>query len=169
MEKWVDQDTAVIADSIYCDDKLVARDTPVTLPEITFLTAEVNAMGTMSAAILGLIEDMITSITKRGVDKNFFTMLTPGAHDYEIRFVQNRMSADGRTRAVGCKAFITGEANTIPGIGLEVGSQSENETTITTTRYLLYVDGEEMLCIDRLAGICRILGVDHYKKIEEHL
>ena len=53
MEKWVDQDTAVIADSIYCDDKLVARDTPVTLPEITFLTAEVNAMGTMSAAIIG--------------------------------------------------------------------------------------------------------------------
>lgn len=165
MEKWVDQNTAVLADSVYCDNKLAARDASVTLPEVTFLTAEANAMGTMATALMGLIEDMLTTIAKRGADKDFFEMMKPGKHDYEIRFVQNRMSADGTSRAVGGKAFITGTVNTIPGISLEVGSASENEVSITTTRYQLYLDGEEMLCIDRLAGICRILGTDYYSDI----
>ena len=165
MEKWVDQNTAVLASSVYCDNKLVARDASVTLPEVTFLTAEANAMGTMTTALPGLIEDMTMSIAKRGADKDFIEMMKPGTHDYETRFVQNRMSADGTSRAVGGKAFVTGTVNTIPGIGLEVGSASENEASITVTRYQLYLDGEEMLCIDRLAGICRILGKDYYSEI----
>jgi phage tail tube protein FII len=59
---------------------------------------------------------------------------------------------------VGCKAFIKGIPNKIPGIGITTGEASENECTIATTRYNLFVDGVEMFLIDRLAGIVRIAG-----------
>ena len=41
----------VVADTIYSDGKLVARDVSVTLPEITPMTADLQAMGTFSIPI----------------------------------------------------------------------------------------------------------------------
>lgn len=162
---WIDQKTAVIADSVYCDNKLCARDVAVTLPEIGFATADVQAMGTMTAAVVGLINDMTASISKVGIDKAMFSLFSPGKHSFEVRGVQNSMSADGTSSPEGFKAFLSGMIATIPGLSVTPGSASENEISITVTRYQLYIGGEEMLCIDRLNGICRILGVDYYEQI----
>ena len=75
------------------------------------------------------------------------------------------MSADGTSKPEGCKAFLSGTIGTIPGISVEPGSASENEISITVTRFQLYINGEEALCIDRLNGICRINGVDYYSDV----
>ena len=42
-----------------------------------------------------------------------------------------------------------------------MGDASENEVTISVIRYNLFVDGQEMFLIDRLAGIARIAGTDY--------
>ena len=57
----------------------------------------------------------------------------------------------------------------IPQTAIEVGSNIESEISLAVSRYQLYVDGEELLCIDRLSQICRIRGVDYYKKIASML
>ena len=48
MGKWVDIKGPVVADTVYSDNMLVAKDTSFTLPGIEFLTADVQAMGTAS-------------------------------------------------------------------------------------------------------------------------
>ena len=140
-----------MADTAYSNGSLVARDVAITLPEVTPLTADLQAMGTFTLA----------SLTKIGVDMGLRALIKPDMKPLEFRWVQTITDANGNTRNVGCKAFLRGIPNKIPGIGLEVGSASENEVTITVTRYNLFVDGQEMFLIDRLAGKCRIAGTEY--------
>ena len=151
----------VVADTVYCDNKLVARDVSATLPEVTATTADLQAMGTLSLPIWQLIENMETAITKIGVDMGFASLIKPDMKAIELRWAQTVTDANGKTKNVGCKAFIKGIPNKIPGVGLEVGSASEGEVTLTTTRYRLVVDGNEICLVDKLAGICKINGTDY--------
>ncbi len=163
MSKFVNISGPVIGVTVYVNNKLVARDTAITLPEVTPVTADLSAMGTLSLPIWQLIENMETAITKIGVDLGLRSIIKPDMKPLEFRWVQTVTDANGTTKNVGCKAFITGIPNKIPGIGLTVGETSETECTIATTRYNLFVDGHEMFKIDRLAGIIRIAGKDYAK------
>lgn len=159
----------VVADTVYVDGALVARDTSITLPEVTPMTADLQAMGTMSMPIWQLLENMETAITKIGADKGLRNLIKPDMKPLEFRWVQSVTDANGNNKNVGCKAFIKGIPSKIPGIGVAVGSASEGEVTIMTTRYALFVDGEEMFLIDRLANIVRIGGKDYAANISSML
>ena len=161
MSKFVNICGPVIGTTVYSNGKLVARDTAITLPEITPVTADLAAMGTFSLPIWQLLENLETAITKIGADMGLRELITPDMKPLEFRWVQTVTDANGTTRNVGCKAFIKGIPNKIPGIGVTVGEASENETTIATTRYNLFVDGAEMFLVDRLAGIVRIAGKNY--------
>lgn len=151
----------IVGTTAYSEGQLVARDASINLPEITPMTADLQAMGTLTMPIWSLIEHMEASITKIGIDLGLRSLIKPDMKPLEFRFVQTVTDANGTTRNVGCKAFMKGIPNKIPGVGLEVGSASEGEATIGLTRYQLFVDGVEMWCIDRLAGIVRIGGKDY--------
>ena len=161
MSKFVNISGPVIGTTAYCNNKLVARDVAITLPEVTPLTADLAAMGTLTLPIWQLLEHMETAITKIGADMGLREIIKPDMKPIEFRWAQTVTDANGVTKNVGCKAFIKGIPNKIPGIGLTVGEPSENECTIATTRYNLFVDGVEMFLIDRLAGVVRIGGKDY--------
>ena len=161
MSKFVNIKGPIVGVTVYVDNKLVARDTTITLPEVTPVTADLSAMGTFSMPIWQLIENMETAITKIGVDKGLRSIIKPDMKSLEFRWVQTVTDANGKTKNMGCKAFIKGIPNKIPGIGLTVGEASEGECTIATTRYNLFVNGEEMFLVDRLAGIIRIAGKNY--------
>ena len=151
----------IVANTAYVANRLVARDVSATLPEVTPITIDVQAMGNWSLPVWQLVEDMQFSITKIGVDQGLRDMLKPEPLQLELRFVQTVTDANGNTKNVGAKAFLKGIPATIPGVGVEIGSASENECTYSVTRYQLVVDGVEQLLIDRLAGILRIAGKDY--------
>lgn len=151
----------VVATTVYCDNKLVARDATITLPEVAPMTADLAAMGTLTIPIWQLLEHMEATINKIGVDEGLRALIKPDMKPLEFRWVQTVTDANGVTKNVGCKAFIRGIPAKIPGIGAEVATPSEGEIPIATTRYALFVDGKEMFLIDRLAGIVRIDGKDY--------
>lgn len=161
MSKFVNICGAVVADTVYSEDVLVARDVAVTLPEVTPQTADLAMMGTFSMPIWQLIEHMEAAITKIGVDKGLRSLVVPNMKPLEFRWVQTVTDANGATKNVGCKAFLKGIPMKLPEIGIEIGSASENEATIGLVGYRLFVDGEEMWHIDRGAGIVRIAGIDY--------
>ena len=161
MSKFVNICGPVVGTTAYSEGKLVARDTAITLPEVAPVTADLAAMGTFSMPIWQLIENMETAITKIGSDLGLREIIKPDMKPLEFRWAQTVTDANGVTKNVGCKAFIKGVPNKIPGIGLTVGETSENECTIATTRYNLFVDGVEMFLVDRLAGIVRIAGKNY--------
>lgn len=161
MGKFVPISGPVVASTVYVENQLAARDVSISLPEVAAVMVDVQATGSLSIPIWALIENMEMTINKIGVDKGLRTMIKPGSQNIESRFVQTVTEASGVTRNVGCKAFTRVLSQKIPGIAPAIGEASENECAYTVTRYQLFVDGEEMFLIDKLAGIVRIGGVDY--------
>lgn len=151
----------ILGTTIYINNTLVAKDAAVTLPEVTPITADIQAMGTMSLPMWQLLEDMELAITKIGIDKGMSKMLKPEALAVEIRWAQPDIDANASQKNVGCKAFIKAIPKIIPGTEFAVGEATENEVTMMVTRYQVFVNGEELWLIDRLAGIVRVDGSDY--------
>ena len=59
---WVDQKNGLVADTVYCDNELVAKDVAFKLPEITFATAESQAMGRTETELAFHLADSYISI-----------------------------------------------------------------------------------------------------------
>ena len=169
MEKWLDLKGPILADTVYVDGKLVAKDVTVTLPGVTPVTADFRAMGTMNMPILGQIEAMEAAITKIGIDLGLRTLVKLESKTIEFRWAQDVKTSDGSTKTEGCKAFIRAMPKTIPGLSVDPGAASENELTFAVSRYQLFVDGAEFWLIDQLNQIMRIDGVDYCKTIRSLL
>lgn len=169
MSKWIDIRGPILADTVYCDNNLVAKDVGFTIPGASFMSAEIKAMGTMSVPLVGLLEHMELKITKVGVDIGLAKMSKLEKQNFEFRWVQNVSKADGSQSSEGCKAFIRTMPGNFPSIGIEVGNASENEMTYGVTRVQIFVGGKEILCIDRLSQILRINGKDYMSDINSLL
>jgi phage tail tube protein FII len=153
--------TAIEANSIYDGGVLQLNDAKVTLPEIIAQTADVQMMGTASLPLLGLLDDMETTITKTGIDKKSTILTKPGVHNIEVRWVQDVVSPGGETSQEGCKAFLKCIPKTLgPAADIEIGSTPEHDITYTVLRYRLVVNGEEVLLVDRTAGKIKVNGKD---------
>ena len=84
-----------------------------------------------------------------------YVLVLLGGKQTQKRFGEDHLKA----------VFLYLRAKAATGIGVAVGSASEGEVTIMTTRYALFVDGEEMFLIDRLSSIVRIGGKDYAANI----
>ena len=156
---------AVVADTVYVDNTLVARDTEFTLPGLTFLTADVQAMGTMSVPLIGLLEHMELAVKKIGTDKGLGKMNKLEKQNLEFRWVQNIVKTDGSMKTAGCKAFVRTMPAAVPETAVALGAATEHENTYGVTRMQIFADGEEILCVDRLSQILRMNGKDYMKEI----
>lgn len=162
---WLDIKGAVVADTVYVDGTLAAKDVSFTLPGLSFLSADVQALGNMSVPLVGLLENMQATISKVGLDMGFSKMSRLARHTIEFRWVQSVVKSDGAVTQEGCKAFIRTMPASTPDLGVEIGSASEMESTYNVTRQQIFCNGEEVLCVDRLAPTLKINGVDYYKQI----
>lgn len=166
---WIDVRGPVKADTVYANGQLVAKDVSFTLPALKMMTATIKAMGDMSVPIVGQMEDMELSITKIGIDMGLSRMNKLEANDFEFRWVQSVIKSDGSVADEGCKAFVRTLPSGLPEIGVEVGNTTESDNTYYATRMQLYVAGEEVYLIDRLAQIMRVNGKDYMKDITDML
>lgn len=165
MGKWLDIKGPVVADTVYADGVLVAKDTTFTLPGLEFMTADVQAMGNMTVPLIGLLENMELAITKVGIDTGLSRMSRLKKQNFEFRWVQNVVKSDGSTAVEGCKAFVRTMPGTISELGVEMASAPESENTYNVTRMQVYANGVEVCCVDRLSQILRVNGEDYMKKI----
>ncbi len=151
---------AVEGTSVYADDVAVARNATVKLPEITRVAyTQKTALGEQEF-LTNLLESMEASVTKIGIDIN--SMRLAIAKKLEYRWVQSGVNSEGVTRNYGCKAIMRIQAATpVPGGEMEVGSVSENEHTYKVLVYTLYIDGQEVINVNRLTGKCNIFGVNY--------
>lgn len=161
MAGWTDIPGAVAGTTVYTDGTLAARNCSATLPEVSMTTVELPAGGTVEMPVPGLVDAMEMTITLGASDDGFGALSSPEPHEVEVRWAQQMVDAQGKSKMVGYKAFVNAYAKTIPGVSLEVGSAGENEVTLGVTRYRLVKDGEEILLIDQLNGIFKIMGTEY--------
>lgn len=165
----MEKHSAVIADVMMINKEKAAEDVAFELPGIALQTADIQAMGTISLPLVGLLDDMTLTITKIGIDICFAKMSKLEKMEVEFRWVQDKINESGAVSHQGCKAFLNVIPQEIPGVSVELGSASELELTYTVTRYQLFVNGEEILLVDRLNQILRVYGKDYMKDIRKLL
>lgn len=162
----------VNADTSYVDGELVARNTGVTLPEVTHVLATVKtALGEHEIPLFGLVETMESTIKKIGADYGLAKICSMSNKTIEHRWVQQITKTEsGENKVVGCKAFLRGIPKVaVPSIEVESGSTVELEIPFSISRYQLFVDGKEIILVDKLAGICRINGIDYAEQVNSLL
>lgn len=171
MGKTLDVRGAVNGTTVYVNGELKARNTTITLPEVTHvLTTIQTALGEQEIPTFGLIDSMETTVQKIGADYGLAGMLAMTQQTYEFRWAQQVSKANGTNTVEGCKAFIRGIPKVaVPQIEVTVGESVELDIPLATTRYQLFVNGQEVCLIDKLAGICRIGGVDYASQVESML
>ena len=147
----------------YIEGELVARNTTITLPEITHVTATVQtALGEHEVPLFGLVESMEATIKKIGADLGLAKALGMETKTFEFRWVQQVTPINEQDRIEGCKAFIRGIPKVVvPSIEISPGESVEVDIPLSVTRYQLFVNGNELLMVDKMAGICKINGVDY--------
>ena len=86
---WLDLKGPILADTVYINGVLVAKDVTITLPAVTHVTADYKAMGTYTAPMTGQIEGMEAAITKIGIDKGLRSMVQLESKTLEVRWAQD--------------------------------------------------------------------------------
>jgi hypothetical protein len=103
---WLDLKGPILADTVYVDGVLAAKDVTIALPPVNLVTADFKAMGTYTAPLPGQIEAMEASITKIGIDLGLRSLVKLTSKTIEIRWAQDVKLSDGSTKTEGCKAFL---------------------------------------------------------------
>ena len=170
MGKVLDIRGPINANTAYVNGDLVARNVTLTLPEVTHVLATVNtALGEAEIPLQGLVESMEATIQKIGADLGLAKICSLESKTIEFRWVQQVTKADGSQKVEGCKAFLRFIPKIVPSIEVNPGDSVELDIPGSVTRYQLYIDGKELLLVDKLAGICRINGNDTAKSVENLL
>ncbi len=155
----------ILGTSVYVDNKPVAEDVSITLPEVTPKTQTFNSMGEIEIP-LPIIEKMEATINKVGMDNGLANLLIPEKRIFEVRWAQSVIKKDGTQDLEGAKAFITGTPKKIfPGGDIAPGENWEGGIPISVTRYQVYVNGKELILVDQVKKILKINGKDYAKSL----
>lgn len=149
---------------VYVEGSLLAEDVTISLPEVTFKTVTINAMGELELPI-ALTDAIEATIHQIGCDKGLYKALGLKKTKFELRWVENKLKTSGDQKKFACKVFISGTAKNIPGGDLTPGEALDNAVNISVMRYQVYIDGKETVLIDKLNSILRLNGKDYAKEI----
>jgi phage tail tube protein FII len=159
----------VIDTSVWIGGERIAESIGLTLPEVTPVTADYAAMGTISLPVTGLFESMEMTLTNHGIDDGFAKLIALRSQTLQFRWVHDVLGTDGTASPVGYKANVRGMPKTIPGIEVAKGEAQENEISYEVTRYELLAGGKQIFLIDRLSNVLKVNGVDYYKSVSDLL
>lgn len=163
---------SVVASKLRDGDKLIGEHVAVELPEISMSTQDFKGagiMGTMNLPTTGQIDSMECKVSRRGLSANAVELERPGTHKLSLTFSQDYLTSAGETVPKGSKINVLGTYKSSGGGSVEDGEPYESDVTYEVLRYEIYIDGKEILLIDKRARIHRVNGVDYMELIRSQL
>ncbi len=146
----------------------------VEMPQLQFITETISGTGVLGeyeSPAMGQFQSMSVKLTWTSQTKNFFRLLQGSVQPMlELRAsMQVEDEATGLRKAVPLLVTLLAHAKSSPLGSLEVGKKHGNETELEVIRLQVELNGEEMLLIDKLRYIYRVLGEDQLSDVREHL
>lgn len=161
---------AVLAESVYAGDTLIALNTTITLPDITPTTADLTTRGgIISMPNYHKLESMECTVSKHGVDTAWLAASKPEAFDLIANIVQQKTSPDGTYVPEHIKVYLRVIPKNIVGGDFAWGDNIEHDLTFEVISYKLTLNGETVLNIDKPNGIFEYQGKDYNKEVQAML
>ncbi|MCL2495683.1 MAG: phage major tail tube protein [Oscillospiraceae bacterium] len=159
---------AIIASSVKVDNVKVGAHVSVDLPGISFATTDVGGagvMGTIAVPTMGQVESTEMAIHTRGLDAGARALYAPGKHRIELLTAQQVFAPNTNDKAVAGKIYVEGRFKSADGGSVEKPNPVEGSVTYEVTRMQEFVDGREVLCVDKENFIYRVNGVDYMAEV----
>lgn len=153
--------SAVIAHKVLVGGVEVCDNATCTLPGLDFGANELKGagiLGTLSTTSPYMLGEMTTSFTARRCSKELSQILKGGKIDIEYRFVEDTTTTDGKVLPEGTKIFQSGYLTKYEMGKVESGSARDVSAEFNIVRYREIIEGEEKICIDKLANVFKVDG-----------
>jgi hypothetical protein len=143
------------------------------LPEIAFLsetTKGAGIAGEIDAPSPGQTSAMTLTLNWNTVEKASLKLLAPVVHALDLRAsIQKFDTGTNEYMESALKVTIRGRPLSGGLGGLEAATAMSSTTAFSVNYLKVFIDGEEIIEIDKLAYIYKVLGVDYLAKTRANL
>jgi uncharacterized protein len=158
---------------VYVDGDNQAGVATVDLPDIEFMTDTVSGAGIageVDSPTLGHLSSMALTITWRTITDYAMKLAAPKMHSLDFRGSQQiNNAADGTLESIPVRVSVKATPKRM-GLGsLEVGSTTDSESEFEITFMKIWVDGEELVEIDKYNFKFVVDGVDYLESVNSDL
>lgn len=150
---------------------LVGISGEVALPTVAFKTVDISGpgiSGDMSVAVYGATEKMEMEIPYRALTPKMFEMLAPGSVKLTLRgSVQNTDLSTQDVDFKGIRIDVRGQCFELNPGKVKKEEEMGSSIKLTLSYFAVYLDGKNVLEIDKLGRVLKVNGVDLMKKIRD--
>lgn len=158
---------------VYLDGERLLGTANVDLPSLDNMAQKVTGAGIageVEAMILGHYSAMSMSISWRTITAEAVRLATPEAHSIELRGSQQRSdAATGQISTFPVKIIATIMPKKTSLGKMVIAGQTDTKNEFEVTYIKIYVDGDEIIEIDKYNFICRIDGTDYLESVRSDL
>lgn len=143
------------------------------LPSLEYLTETLSGLGIageITTPVLGHFKELPFKFKWNIPNEQALTLLQPNTHHLEVHgSTQSLDAATGKLVPQAVKVVLRGMPKKL-GLGkLEVGKKMDPELELECSYIKMWIAGTEVLEIDKLNFIARIMGVDSLETVRQHL
>lgn len=166
-------DELVVNYAVYEDANEYYGTTEVTLPDLEFLTEEINGAGiggNVEEIITGHLAAMSTTLNFRTVTSAAVNLLEPRVHKIDLRVAQQQMDMRTSETEISSVKHILKLKPKKTSLGkVATASTADVSGEYATSYYAMYLEGKKVTEVDPLNFICVINGVDYLAKVRKAL
>ncbi len=152
-------------------ETLVGISGEVTLPTVAFKTLDISGpgiSGEMAVAVYGATEKMEVDIPFRSLTPKMFEMLAPGSVKLTLRgSVQNTDLSTQDVNFKGIRIDMRGQCFELNPGKVKKEEDMGSSIKLTLSYFAIYLDGKNVLEIDKFGPVLKVNGVDLMKKIRD--
>lgn len=156
--------------NVYEDgNRLIGIGEEVTLPDIEMLSETVIvAGGEVDSPTIGQFASGQVEIPFQSLTTDVFSLMNPlRAVNITLRASHQEMDNNGNIVFTGIRAVFRGRPKTLAAGSIKKGSGTGTSVNIEWTYYLLELDGEKVVEIDKLNSVFKIRGEDILAKSKQ--
>lgn len=136
-----------------------------TLPDVQTGTTTINVsgmLGPLDVPNTNQIDAMTYSFQYDGSAPDATVLHRPGMHQHELRVAEDMFDTVAQAnKLVAVKYRMAGMLTGVTGGDIEKGGQKTSTATYQCTRFEKYVDGAQVLLVDKINCIYRVNGTDY--------
>lgn len=159
--------------AVYEDAKEYYGTAEVELPEISFLTEELQGAGIsgkLETVVIGFMEAMTAKFNFRTVTKATVKMTEPRIHNLDCRVAQQiHNSRSGNTETEAIKHIMRTMPKKVSVGKAAPASKADASGEHTVYAYQMYRNGKKEVDLDPMNYICEINGVDYLADVRKAL
>lgn len=143
------------------------------LPSLEYITEALSGLGLageIETPVMGHFKSLPFKFKWNVPNRQALTLLQTTTHHLEVyAAIQSLDAAGGDLESEQCKLVLRGLPKKV-GLGkMEPGKKMDPETELECSYLKMWLEGEEVLEIDKFNFVCRIMGVDMLEKVRSDL